>query len=209
MLTLNVKTRDLKNKLGDIRKGGEIPAVFYGREVKSTPISVSASEFKSVWKKGGNSSIINLKGLKDEREAVIHDMDIDPVSNQVRHIDFYVVKRGQKMETTVPLEFIGEAPAVKTLGGVLVKVLRELNIEVLPKDLPQHINVDISSLIDMDSQIAVKDLVLPTGVTVTDDAEEVIVLITQAEEEKESEPVDISSVEIEKKGKKEEEEPVE
>ncbi|AKM84096.1 TPA: 50S ribosomal protein L25 [Candidatus Campbellbacteria bacterium] len=205
MLTLNVKTRDSKNKLNEIRNGGEIPAVFYGREVKSTSISVSASEFKSVWKKGGNSSIINLKGLKDEREAVIHDMDIDPVSNQVRHIDFYIVKKGEKMETTVPLEFVGEAPAVKTLGGVLVKALRELNIEVLPKDLPQHIDVDISSLVDMDSQIAVKDLVLPTGVTVTDDAEEVVVLITHAEEEKESEPVDISSIEIEKKGKKEEE----
>ena len=206
MLTLNVEKRDPKTKLDELRKNGLIPAVFYGRETESSPITVSASDFKSVWKEAGHSSLITLKGLKGDKDSIIHDMDIDPVSSQVRHIDFYVVKSGQVMETTVPLEFVGESIAVKSLGGVLIKVLRELNIKVLPKDLPQQIEVDITSLAEIDSQICIKDLKLPAGVIVTDEPDEVIVAVNKQEEETEtSEPMDISSVEIAKKGKKEEE----
>ena len=181
--------------------------VFYGREVKSTPITVSASEFKSVWKKAGSSALISLKGLGGEKEAVIQDMDIDPVTSQVRHIDFYIIERGKLMEATVPFVFVGESPAVKSLGGILVKVMHELRIEVFPKDLPQNIEIDVSSLSEFDSQIVIKDLKLPKEIKILDDVDEVVAAVTQASEEvEEAEPADISEVEIEKKGKKEESE---
>ena len=206
MLKLKVEKRDSKTDLNEIRKVGNIPAVFYGNEVESTPIFLSASEFKSVWRKAGSSALVSLSGIDNDKEVVIQDMDIDPVSSQIRHIDFYVVKRGQVMEVMVPLEFVGVSPAVKELGGILVKVMYELKIEVLPKDLPQNIEVDISSLKELDSQITIKDLILPEGVSALDDEEDVVVAISQAQEESEesSEPADISEVEIEKKGKKEE-----
>lgn len=205
MLILNIEKRDIKTNLKEIREGGNIPAVFYGREVESTPITVSSSEFKSVWKKTGSSALISLKGLKGEREAVIQDMDIDPITSQVRHIDFYIIERGKLMEATVPFVFVGESPAIKGLGGILIKVMYELKIEVFPKDLPQNIEVDISSLTELDSQIAVKDLKLSKEIKVLDDVEEVVAAVTQASEEpEETESVDISEVKIEKKGKKEE-----
>ncbi len=205
MLILDIEKRDVKSNLTELRERDKIPAVFYGREVESTPITVSASKFKSVWKKTGSSALISLKGLKGEREAVIQDMDINPVNSQVRHIDFYIVERGKLMEATIPFEFVGESPAVKSLGGILVKVMYELKIEVFPKDLPQNIEVDISSLKELDSQIIVKDLKLSKEIKVLDDVDEVIAAITQATEEpEETEPADISEVEIEKKGKKEE-----
>ncbi|MCG2695059.1 50S ribosomal protein L25 [Candidatus Parcubacteria bacterium] len=208
MLNLKIQKRDPKSNLEELRKGDKIPAVFYGRGVESTPISLSASEFKSTWKKAGGSSLITLSGIGEDREVVIQDLDINPVSSQVRHIDFYVIERGKLMEATVSLEFIGLAPAVKELGGILVKVVRELDIEVLPKNLPSEIEVDLSSLVNLDSQILVKDLKLPEGVEVLADPEDVVAAISVASEDEEIVPADISTVEIEKKGKKEEEKEV-
>jgi len=206
MLKLKIEKRDPKQNLDEIRKGDNIPAVFYGNGLESTPITLSESEFKSVWKKAGSSALITLTGVDGDKEVIIQDMDIDPVSSQVRHIDFYVVKRGQVMEVDVPLEFVGVSPAVKELGGILVKVMHELKIEVLPKDIPQHIEVDISSLKELDSQITIKDLKLPEGVKTLDEETEVVVAISEAKEEsEEATPTDISQIEIEKKGKKEEE----
>jgi large subunit ribosomal protein L25 len=206
MLKLKIEKRDPKQNLDEIRKGDNIPAVFYGNGVESTSITLSESEFKSVWKKAGSSALITLTGVDGDKEVIIQDMDINPVSSQVRHIDFYVVKRGQVMEVDVPLEFVGVSPAVKELGGILVKVMHELKIEVLPKDIPQHIEVDISSLKELDSQITIKDLKLPEGVKTLDEETEVVVAISEAKEEsEEATPTDISQIEIEKKGKKEEE----
>ncbi|MBU1557373.1 50S ribosomal protein L25 [Patescibacteria group bacterium] len=211
MLTLKIEKRDPSQKLEELRGAEKIPAVFYGKGVESTPVSLLYSEFKSVWKEVGTSALIGLSGVGENKEVLIHDIDVDPITSQVKHIDFYVIERGKLMEATVPLEFIGESPAVKSLGGILVKVMRELKVEVLPKDLPQHINVDISSLSELESQIAIKDLKLPIGVRPLDEEEEVVASISQASEEEpeESTPADISEVEIEKKGKKEEEEPAE
>jgi len=206
MLKLKIEKRDPKQNLDEIRKGENIPAVFYGNGVESTSITLSESEFKSVWKKAGSSALITLTGVDGDKEVIIQDMDIDPVSSQVRHIDFYVVKRGQVMEVDVPLEFVGVSPAVKELGGILVKVMHELKVEVLPKDIPQHIEIDISSLKELDSQITIKDLKLPEGVKALDEETEVVVAISEAQEESEEAiPTDISQIEIEKKGKKEEE----
>lgn len=210
MLNLKIEKRDQKDDLNKIREEGKTPAVFYGKGVESTSITVPTIDFVKVWKEAGTSALVNLTGVGEDREVIIQDWEIDPVTNKVLHADFYVVERGKVMEADIPLEFIGVSPAVKNLGGILVKVLHEVRIEVLPKDLPHNIEVDISVLENLDSQIAIEDLKLPKGVTILADPGEIVASISQASEEKESSgPADISEIEIEKKGKKKEETDVE
>ncbi len=202
MLTVSIAKRDIKAKLADLRNNGTIPAVFYGHKEASTPISIKQGEFMKVWKEAGESSIIELKGDGENHEALIHDIDFDPVTGVIRHVDFYVIEKGKKLEIAVPLEFVGIAPAVKDLGGILVKVLHEVEIEALPKDLPKELTVDISSLATFESKIIAKDIVLPAGVTLVTKEDEVIASVAEAKDEPvESAPVDLSSIEVEKKGK--------
>jgi len=207
MLTLEIKPRKLGVNLYTLRDEGLMPAVFYGKKEESTPVSVVLADFLKTWKKAGESSVVVLKGEKGELEALIHDVDIDPVTEVPRHADFYVFEKGHKIEVEVPLEFVGVSPAVKNLGGILIKVLHKLKIEAMPKDLPHKVEVDVSSLVTFDNQILANNLVLPAGVTLLEDSAEVIALVSLPKEEKEEEavPVDLSAIEVEKKGKKDEE----
>lgn len=213
-LVLNISKRNPAEKFPQPHKIENqtelLRGVFYGKKEKSTPISIPYAGFKKVWKEAGGSSLIVLKGVGDDKEAIIQNIDFDPVTNCLRHIDFYVIERGKVIEAEILLEFIGVAPAVKELGGILVKTLRELKIEVLPKDLPKHIEVDVSVLKDFEDRILLKDLILPSSAKLLEDPEEVVALVAPAEEEIEEETVevpDIADVEIEKKGKAEEENP--
>lgn len=202
MLTVSITKRDIKAKLADLRNNGTIPAVFYGHKEASTPISIKQGEFMKVWKEAGESSIIELKGDGETHEALIQDIDLDPVTSIVRHVDFYVIEKGKKLELSIPVEFVGIAPAVKDLGGILVKVLHEVEIEALPKDLPKQLTVDLSTLTGFDSKIVAKDIKLPAGVTLVTKEDEVIASVAEAKEEVvETTPVDLSSIEVEKKGK--------
>ena len=206
MLTLNTKERDVKIVPDVYRKQGLLPCVYYGPKEKPVSISVVKSEFLKVWKEAGESTVVVLNTGKAEIEVLIHDIAFDPVRNDVIHVDFYVLEKGKVVEVSVPLEFIGISKAVKDMSGTLVKVLHEIDIEALPKDLPHSISVDISALSDLDAQILVSDIKLPVGVTLVTDPEEVVAAISVAEEEKEEVPaVDLSAIEVEKKGKKEEE----
>lgn len=202
MLKLNVEKRDNTQKGALLRKVGKMPAVFYGKKEKSTPITISRSDFKKVWREAGESSVIDLVGKDIEAEALIYDVDLDPVTDEPRHADFYVFEKGKKIEISVPLEFVGIAPAVKDMGGTLVKVMHEIEIEALPKDLPHNISVDISSLINFDSQVLAKDINLPQGVTLITKPEDVVASVYETKEEvEEVAPVDLSSIEVQKKGK--------
>lgn len=206
MVTLDIQKRTKKDKLEDLRTKGLMPAVFYGRKTESTSIAVPLARFLKTWKEAGESTVVTLKDGSLERDALIHDVDMDPVTDMPRHADFYVFEKGQKIELSVPLEFVGLAPAVKELGGILVKVLYELKVEAEPKNLPHNISVDTTSLVDFQSRILAKDISLPAGVTLLEKADEVVALVTQPKEEKEEvAPVDLSTIEVEKKGKKEEE----
>jgi large subunit ribosomal protein L25 len=203
MLSIKFEKRDNAQKLKALRKAGKLPAVFYGRKEQSTPITVSHAEFLKVWKKAGESSIIELKGLGEEHEALIKDVDRDPVTGVPRHADFYVIEKGKKLKLKVPIAFDGVAPAVKDLGGILVKVLHEIEIEAAPKDLPHEIKVDISKLATLESVITAKEIALPAGVELKVNPDDVVASIAVAKEEV-AEPVasiDMTAIEVEKKGK--------
>ncbi len=208
MLVLKTKTRDKKINLNALRKDGFIPAVYYGRTQASTPIAVSLRDFEKTWKTGGESSVITLEDEKKRRlEALIHDIDLDPLTNRPRHVDFYVFEEDKTIEVSIPLEFVGVAPVVKNNGAVLVKVLRELNVEAMPRSIPNSLDVDISGLDDFESQVLAGDIKLPKDVTLMEDPEEVVAAVSRPQEEvepEETEDVDFSSIEVEKKGKEDE-----
>lgn len=204
MLTLAVEKRDMKTDVEAIRKGGFLPAIFYGPKAKSTPVIISAKEFDKIWKKAGESSIIILKEKAgEEHEALIYEVDVHPVSGIARHADFYVIEKGKKVEVSVPLIFEGVSPAVKDKEGILVKVIREIEIEAAARDLPQNIKVDISKLIELDDVIYVRDLVVPNGVEIKAGKDEVVASVTEAKEEviEAPAPIDMSTIEVESKGK--------
>jgi len=191
-----------------------VPAVVYGARVENTMISVSSTDFGKILKKAGESSTIVLE-IKDDSEkggvsqnidVLIHDIQVDPVKGFPIHVDFLAIDMNKPVEVTIPVEFIGVAPAEKNSLGVLVKVIHEIDIEALPKDLPHNVTVDVSVLVALDDQIHIKDIVLPKGVKMITDENEVIALIAAIKEEvEESAPVDLASIEVEKKGKKDEE----
>jgi len=208
MLTLQIEKRDTKQKLDLLRSAGSMPAVFYGKKTESTPITLLMSDFEKVWKEAGESTVVTLKGVDGEFETIIHDVTVHPVTGIPVHADFYVFEKGQKIEVAISLEFTGVSPAVKDLGGVLVKVLHEVEVEAIPSKLPSELIVDISLLSTFETQIHAKDLALPEGVTLITDAEEVVALVEKPREEEpeEAAPVDLSAIEVEKRGKKEDEE---
>ncbi len=207
MITLEAHTRTQEDG-ALLRKKGFIPAVFYGKKTAATPVTLSMADFTKVWKTAGESSVVTLKTTQGNVDSLIKEVQVDPVSNMPLHVDFYVFEKGKKIEVSVPIAFAGVAPAVKDLGGLLVKVLNELKIEADPQHIPHEITVDLSVLTTIDSHVSAKDIILPKGVTLMELPEEVVAAVTPAQEEKEQTgPVDLSAIEVEKKGKKEEEAP--
>lgn len=189
-------------KAAVLRRAGKVPAVVYGAHQESTPIAVDARAFDKVLKQAGESSIVILTGFAaGELPTLIHEVNLDPVTHRPRHVDFYAVTKGEKVEVAVPLEFIGEAPAVKA-GANLVKVLHEITIGADPMNLPHSFTVDVSSLAAVGDQIHVRDLAIPAGVDLVTDAEEVVALIQEVvEEQEEAAPADLSAIEVEERGK--------
>ena len=209
MITLNATLRDVKVNPKMIRRGGSIPAVFYGPAHPATSISVTKIAFDKTYKEAGESTIITLQVGTLSVDALIHDVELDPVIGDPIHADFYIVSKDQKIEVDIPLEFVGVA-SVEKLGGVVMKIMHELRIESLPGKIPQHLIVDLSKLVAMDSQITIGDLVLGDGVRALLPLTEIIVVVAGQREEKEedSAAIDMSAIEVEKKGKKEEAEEV-
>jgi len=206
MITLLASKRDAFPSVELARKAGYIPAVFYGSHKVTTSIFVSQVLFEKTLKEAGESTLITIDIGTEKVSALIHDVQYDPVTDRVIHADFYAVDANEKLEVGVKLEFVGVSEAVKSLGGTLVKVTHELEVECLPKDLPHEIIVDISKLDTLDSVITVADLMLPSGVVAKADPEEVIASIAVGKEEDLSAPVvalDVDAIEVEKKGKKE------
>jgi len=215
---LTATKRSKTDKLGAIRNNGMVPAVVYGARVENTMLSVPSVDFEKILKIAGESSTIVLE-IKDEEsktalpsdkagkpqkiDVLIHDMQVDPVKGFPIHIDFLAIDMNKAIEVGIPIEFTGIALAEKDGLGVLVKVMHEVEVEALPKDLPHNVVVDVSTLVALNDQIHAKDIKLPKGVELKTSGEEVIALIAPIKEEVVEEvPVDLSAIEVEKKGKK-------
>lgn len=205
-VTLQVQKRETRGKqLRTERAEGKLPGVVYGPKQEAIPLSLDKSAFEKIFRDAGESTIIVLNGLEEDVEVLVHDVVFDSTKGGAVHVDFYAIERGKELTTHVPLEYEGKAPA-EEMNGVLNKVLHEIEITCRPSALPHNIPVDVSGLAEIDSQIKIKDLNIPEGVTVEHDPEDIVALIVEVEEEVEEVPeaVDMDAIEVEQKGKEEE-----
>jgi len=202
MLTLKFTNRNKGEE-----KEGMLKGVYYGAKEKAQAIFVDAVEFEKTYRETGKSSVVNLEGEGKKLQAIVQEVAYEPIQYIPNHVDFYIVEKGVKINANIPLEFVGVSEAVKTLGGQLVKVVHELEVEAEAIDLPRSLEVDISLLENLDSVIQAGDIKLPKGVNLyKTESDEIVASIALAVEEDLSAPVsgDISEVEVEEKGKKEE-----
>jgi large subunit ribosomal protein L25 len=216
MLEIKAENRDIfGKKLVSFRKKGKLPAILYGPKAENRAIFVSSANFKKIWAVAGESTVIQIRLTPDVKksptsdvvEVLIYEVAVDPVKSEPVHVDFYAVQMDKLIEASALLNFEGISPAVKDFGGILVKVMHELQVEALPKNLPHELIIDISKLVNLGDKILAKDINLPGGVELKVNPEEVVVLIeTPKEEAVLTEEEKIAFEEIKVAGKKEKEE---
>lgn len=185
-ITLHTTKREAGKNLGQMRRDGLVPAVIYGQGKEPQALTVSLHDFIKVFREAGHSTIIQLN-VEDsgQKNVLIHRTSSDPVKGTPTHIDFLEISMKEKITTKVPLAFIGESSAVIELGGNLVTNKDEVEIECLPGNLPQEIEVDLTPLVDFEVAIHVSDIVAPTGVEIKDEAEEMIATVEPPRSEEE------------------------
>lgn len=184
--TLNATPRTLVGKKSKtLKKGGFLPAVVYGEGVPSQSITVPYKEFEKVYRQAGESTLVTLLIGDTSYNVLIHEVVNDPLRDVPTHADFYAVRMDKLIRTKVPVKFVGESFAVKSEGGILVKVMQEIEIEALPKDLPHEITVDISVLQTINSRLSIAKLTLPAGVKVIAHSEDIVVLVDPPRSEEE------------------------
>ena len=206
------KREVLGKKVKSLRREGLIPAVLYGHEIAPVPLQVEERELDRVLAKAGEHRLIALKiGRARKRHmALTREVQWDVIAGKPIHVDFYAVVMTEKITTAVPLALVGEAPAAGRAEVILLQGLDEVEIECLPGDLPEAIEVDLSGLEEIDQAIYVNDLQVPPAVEILTDGEEIVVKVDwAAAEEVEEEvvvPVEPAEVEVITKGKEEVEE---
>ena len=207
-MELIVQKRELLGKrIKSLLQQGLIPAELYGHGIENTHLSVSRKDFIRIFKEAGESTTIKLKVSTEEGSefnVLVHDFQKNPLTDEINHIDFYSVKVDEKIRVKVPLEFIGEAPAVKEKGGILVKAIHDIEVEALPADLPHNFKIDLSALSDIGSNIYIKDIDIPKGVKIFINIDTVAATITELVEEKVVEtPASVEDIKVETEEKKE------
>jgi large subunit ribosomal protein L25 len=183
---LNSQTRIITgNQCRKLRRSGFIPAVIFGNNSESQIVQVLAGDFYKIYKESGKTNVIDLK--IDENKTlpvIVHSLDVDPVKNLARHIDFLLVNLKQKIHAQVPLVFVGDPVGVKSVGGVLVTSLDSIDVEALPDDIPSEIEVNVEKLAEIGDMISISDIVTTDKyVIINDPMLGVAVLTAQSTEE--------------------------
>lgn len=217
---LNAEKRSLKGKrVNSLRRSGLLPGIIYGRigkdQIEPIPIQLNLHDASKIINRLTGSSLVRLNVEGDEYPVILREAQRDIILGTLKHVDFMAVSLTEKLQTAVPIELIGQAPAEINLAAVVVTGISELEIECLPQDLPERIEVDATILVDMDSAIYVRDLDLPANFDVLTDPDELIAGVTyvtieeEEEEEEEAELAELLEEDVEpeviEKGKKEEE----
>ena len=214
--TLEATTRDTfgKNEARRTRREGRVPAVLYGGDGKeATPIAVPPKALlKILHSESGQNTLISLKlaGASDTR-VLVKDFQIDPVTHEVLHADFYRIAMDRVLQVTIPVTVHGEPKGVKQQGGILEHIRREIVIEVLPADIPEHVDVDVSELM-LHQGIRVRDVATNPKWKPVTEGEAMLVHVIMPKAEEVAAPADAAAAatatpaepEVIKKGKKDE-----
>lgn len=177
-ITLNAQIREVTGKKVKIlRKEGVLPATVFGHNVKSVSLGVNSKDFYKVFKQAGETGLVELKYGSASLHTLIADVQTHPVTREILHIQFHAVSLLEKIKANVPLELVGESPAVANNIGLLLQTLNEVEVEALPTDLPEKIEVSVVSLSDISQQITVSELTAIKGVEILTGPEEVVVKV--------------------------------
>ena len=196
-----------------VRAAGQLPGILYGQGVEPISLAVDRVKFQKLYDQAGESSLIDftVEGGKEPVKVLIQDIQYDPVKQKPIHFDLRQIRMDKEMDVTIQIHFIGEPPAVKGLGGTLNKSVEEIDVRCLPKDLIGSIEVDLNVLQTFDDLIHIKDIKFPDGIKIMDKLDTVVAKVMppltedQLKAMEESGPKSIEEVEVEKKGKVEEE----
>ena len=166
-----------------LRKEGWIPAVLYGPDAKSQPLQVPAAEAEAVIDQAGTSHLITLSisGESSPLQVLVRGFQRDPIRRNLLHVDFYRVEMDKPITMEIPIVLVGSSPVLDRREGILLQGKQTLEIECLPRDLIEAVEVDLSALTEVDQQITVGDLVLPPTIRVLDDPDEMVVRVTPLE----------------------------
>jgi large subunit ribosomal protein L25 len=176
--TLSAAVRELVGrKVKQLRAENQIPATVYGKGVKSISVTVALDAFEEVYEETGETGLIELAVGKEVRPVLVHMVQVDPVSDALLHVEFHQVDLKEKVHAKVPVEIVGESPAVAQKLGVLLTVLDAIEVEALPTDLPEKIAVDVSVLAEVDQEVKVEQLHVGSSVTVLTDGSLTIVKV--------------------------------
>ena len=198
MTTLTAQKREGESN-NALREQGQIPAVVYGPEREDETIKVSKKDLRKAYHEAGKSSLIDLELDGEENKVLIYEIQKHPVSGDPLHIDFYQPPLDKEVQVEVPLDFVGESNAVDTLNGTLVRDVNRVKVETLPQEIPDKIEVDISSLEEFSDDIKVKDLKAPSDVEILEEPEVIIASVVPPKdiEEELEEPIEEGIEEIE------------
>lgn len=169
--SLTATTRsELRRKVKQLRLEGKLPGTVYGRGIKSASVTMAADSFAKVYADAGETGLIALQVDKEMRPVLVHSVQKDPVTSNILHVEFHQVDLKEKVHAKVPVELVGESPAVAQKLGVLLTVLSDIEVEALPAELPEKIEVDITKLAEVDQEVKVSDIAVGSDVTVLTDA---------------------------------------
>lgn len=173
------KRKVLGRKVKSLRREGILPANLYGKKVKSQALELPLSQFQKIFDKAGETGLVDLKTNGESSPVLISNVQFDPVSSLPIHTDFHQVSLTEKTTADIPIELVGEAPAVTQKIGILIQPLSEVEVEALPADLPDRLEVNISNLKEIDDAVTVGDLIVNAKkVKVLVDKSEIVAMIT-------------------------------
>jgi large subunit ribosomal protein L25 len=183
------KRKVLGRKVKKLRREGVLPANIYGKKIKSLSIKFPVVDFEKVYKAAGETGIVEIAIGKQKRSVLISNVQLDPVTDKPIHIDFHQVDLKEKTTADVPIELIGESPAEKQGLGTVVQSINEIEVEALPKDLPDKFEIDLSKLTKVDQTVQIKDLVVDTKkIKILAEAEQIVVKVEPPRKEEEVAP---------------------
>lgn len=182
---LSAQLREKNERLG----ADFIPGVVYGKGVENKNLKIKKVEFEKAFAKAGESNLIDLDFGSGAVKVLVKEVQREVLKNAFSHVDFYQVNMKEKITAEIPLHFIGESKAIKELGGVLIKDIDHLEVECLPGDLVDHIDVDISVLNTFEDGIRINDLALPKGIVATSHTNDMVAAVKEPKVEEEPAPV--------------------
>lgn len=185
-----------QGKARDLRTKGLIPAVYYGKSQANMSLALAYQAFKKIFDKAGENTIIELNVDGKKIPVLVYDIQYDPVSDRISHVDFIHVDMQKEVTTSVKVVIIGTAPAVKNMGGILDIQKHEIKIKCLPKDLIHGIEVDVTPIVDFKTSVHVKDLKVPSTIKILDNMEDTVVTATPPRAEEETKPAETAAAAV-------------